>query len=163
MKGFEIEIYRFYLLIANVVAIIMLLTSFKWPRGGRVLFFLLFAWACWMNWQTLLYTPRVYLEYADFTWSAAYRNFITGWFSQHIQLAVGLIATCQGLIAASMLLNGQIFRIGAMGAILFLLAITPLGRGAGFPATLLMAVSMIVILRKHSDEFIWKSHKTIMV
>jgi len=163
MKGFEIEIYRYYLLIANLIAIIILLASLKWPRAGRALFSLLFAWACWMNWQTLLRTPQVYLEYADYTWSGAYRNFINGWFSRHIEFAVGLIATCQGAIALSMLLYGKLFRAGAIGAVVFLLAITPFGMGSGFPATAIMALGLILILRKHSDNFIWRSQKAVAI
>jgi hypothetical protein len=74
-----------------------------------------------------------YLEYADLTWSSWYRSFIKGWFADHIQLAVGLIATCQGLIAISMLLKGWLYKIGSVGAIIFLLSILPFGVGSGFP------------------------------
>lgn len=156
MKGFENEIYRYLLLISNVAALLLLLIAIKWPRIARILFFLLFAWACWMNWTTALEKPQVYLDYADLTWSKFYYNFIHGWFADHIQQAVIGIAICQGLIALSMLLNKWIFKAGAAGAIIFLLAIIPFGVGSGFPATLIMAVAMIVILRKQADGFLWQ-------
>ncbi|MES1217806.1 MAG: hypothetical protein ABUT20_20035 [Bacteroidota bacterium] len=161
MKGFENEIYRYLLLTSNLAAIIMLLVAIKWPRGGRVLFFLLFAWACWMNWTTAIEKPQVYLEYANLTWSGIYRNFINGWFSEHLVFSVTLIAICQGLIAISMLLSGWIFKAGAIGAIIFLVAIVPFGIGSGFPTTLIMAAAMIIILRKRADQFIWFANKSI--
>jgi hypothetical protein len=155
MKGFENEIYGYLLLVSNLVALIILFAALKWPRLARLLFFLLFAWASWMNWTTAIEKPHVYLEYGTLTWSEFYRNFINGWFAQHIQLSVDFIAACQGLIALSMLLNKWIFKAGAIGAILFLLAIVPFGVGSGFPTTLIMAIAMIIILRKHADRLIW--------
>lgn len=156
MKGFENEIYRYLLLISNIAALLLLFVAVKWPRAARVLFFLLFAWACWMNWTTALEKPQVYLDYADLTWSKFYYNFIHGWFADHIPQAVIGIAICQGLIALSMLLNKWIFKTGAAGAILFLLAIVPFGVGSGFPATIIMAIAMIMILRKGADRFVWQ-------
>jgi hypothetical protein len=156
MKGFENEIYRYLLLISNIAALLLLFVAVKWPRIARILFFLLFAWACWMNWTTALEKPQVYLDYADLTWSRFYYNFIRGWFAGHIQPVVIGIAICQGLIALSMLWNKWIFRTGAAGAILFLLSIIPFGVGSGFPATVIMAVAMIVILLKHCDGFLWQ-------
>lgn len=158
MKGFENEIYGYLLLVSIVVGIIILLVSARWPRAARVLFFVLFACASWANWQTSRQTPNVYLEYADLTWSTLYKQIINGWFSRHIQLSVGFIAICQALIAISMLLHKWLFRTGAIGAIIFLVAIIPFGLGSGFPTTLLMAIAMIIILRKHTDQYIWQSN-----
>lgn len=155
MKGFENEIYLYLLMLSNLAALILLFAAVRWPRVARLLFFLLFAWASWMNWTTAIEKPQVYLEYAHFTWSVTYSNFINGWFSHHIRTSVGFIATCQALIALSMLLNKWIFKSGAIGAIIFLLAIVPFGVGSGFPTTLIMAIAMIVILKKHADQLIW--------
>ncbi|MGZ8525867.1 MAG: hypothetical protein ACXWV1_15655, partial [Chitinophagaceae bacterium] len=81
---------------------------------------------------------------------------ITGWFADHVQSAVAFIAACQGLIAVSMLLKGWIFSLGAIGGIIFLLAILPFGVGSGFPCTAIMAAALFVLLRKHDIEFIWR-------
>jgi len=162
MKGFENEIYLYLLLISNAVALLLLFAAIRWPRIARVLFFLLFAWACWMNWTTAIEKPQVYLDYADLTWSSWYYNFIHGWFANHIQVSVTFIAVCQGLIAFAMLMSGWIFKTGAIGAILFLLAIVPFGVGSGFPTTIIMAVAMMVILIKHESDFIWR-HKKLML
>lgn len=163
MKGLDNELYIILLTICNVVAILQLITAIKWPRIARFSFFLLFAWASWTNWIESQLRPQFYLDYADLTWSDGYMDFINGWFSQHIQLAVGFIATCQGLIAISLLLKGWIFRIGSIGAIIFLLAILPFGVGSGFPCTAIMAAAIIVLLRKHNNEFIWQKNNLIGV
>lgn len=159
MKGFENEIYRYLLLISNVAALIMLFASIRWPRMARVLFFLLFGWACWMNLTTAIEKPQVYLDYGELTWSRLYYDFIHGWFSKHIKETVSFIAICQGLIAVSMLLKGWIFKAGVIGAIVFLLAIVPFGVGSGFPTTLIMAIALVIILIKHADNFVWISNK----
>lgn len=156
MKGLENQDYVLLLAISNTIAILLLLAALWWPRIARILFFLLFSWACWINWTTSQRIPDSYLEYADLTWSGWYRNFITGWFANNIQLAVGSIAACQGLIAVSMLLKGWIFKMGIIGAILFFLSILPLGVGSGFPCTAIMAVAMLILTKKDNIEFIWE-------
>lgn len=163
MKGLDNDLYVVMLIISNAVAVLQLIAAWKWPRIARLSFFLLFAWASWMNWTTSQQSPQFYLEYADLTWSNWYYEFINGWFADHIQLAVGFVATCQGLIAISLLLKGWIFRIGAIGAIIFLLAILPLGVGSGFPCSGIMAIAIAVLLRKHNNRFLWEKQKTLAV
>lgn len=159
MKGLNNELYMILLIVSNAVALLVWLFAVKWPRAGRLCFFILFAWAAWTNWTASRQTPQLYLDYADLAWSTWYSRFINGWFGQHIQLVVGLIAVCQALIAASMLLKGWIFRAGAAGAILFLLAIIPLGTGSGFPCTAILAIAMGLLLKKHDNRFIWEQNK----
>ncbi|KAA5539950.1 hypothetical protein [Adhaeribacter rhizoryzae] len=154
MKGLENQTYLIAYLISNAVAILMLISAWRWPRVGRLMFLMLFAWACWINWKTVLSAPEVYLDYADLTLSDLYKKFITGWFSEHIQLVVGFIATCQGLIAVSMLLRGKVYTIGLIGGIIFLYAIIPFGVGSAFPATLIMALAMVVLSRGNPD-YLW--------
>lgn len=154
LKGLENQAYLLPYIISNVVALVLLYCASQWPRVGRLLFLLLFAWASWTNWNTALDTPEVYLDYANLTFLDLYRETIQGWFSEHILLAVGIIATCQALIAVSMALKGWLFRLGATGAILFLVAIAPLGVGAAFPATLIMALAMGVLMSK-SHSYLW--------
>jgi len=159
MRGLDNELYIILLIISNVIAILQLIASIKWPRIARLTFFLLFAWAGWINWKTAKQSPGDYLEYADLTWISWYASFIKGWFAQHILLAVGFIATGQALIAVSMLFKGRIYTIGCVGAIAFLLAILPLGVGAGFPATAIMAIACFILLKKQPAKFLWQSDK----
>jgi hypothetical protein len=156
MKGLENQTYLLMLVIANAVAILQLIAAIKWPRIARFSFFLLFAWASWINWRTSQYTPHFYLEYADLTWSGWYRDFILCWFARNIPLAVGIIASCQGLIAISMLLKGWIFKLGSIGAIVFLISIIPFGVGSGFPCTFIMATAVLILLRNNNNQFLWQ-------
>ena len=156
MKGLDNEAYVILLIISNVVALLQFAAALKWPRIARLSFFLLFVWASWTNWTTSHQTPQFYLEYADLTWSSWYKDFIDGWFATHIQLAVGLIAVCQALIAVSMLLNGWIFITGAFGAMIFLVSILPFGVGSGFPCTAIMAAAIFILIKKHNNRFIWQ-------
>ena len=156
MKGLDNQLYLVLLIISNVIAILQLIAAVKWHRMAKLSFFLLFAWACWMNWTTSQQTPDVYIDYANLTWSQWYGNIIHGWFARHIQLAVGFIAVCQGLIAISMLLKGIVFKTGCIGAIIFLLCIVPFGVGSGFPATVIMAAAIFILFKKHYHKFIWQ-------
>jgi len=156
MKGLENQSYLFMLLAFNVLAIIFLVTAIKWPRIGRLLFFALFAWASWMNWTTSQRSPNEYLRYADLNFSQWYSDFINGWFSKHIPAVVGFIATCQGLIAISMVWKGPLYKIGCTGGVIFLLAIAPLGVGSGFPCTITFAIALIILFRK-GNNYLWNS------
>ena len=156
MKGLDNQLYLILLIISNAIAVLQLVAAIKWPRIARLSFFLLFAWACWMNWTTSRQTPDVYIDYANLTWSKWYSDFIHGWFAAHIPLAVGFIALCQAYIAVAMLLKGILFKIGCIGAILFLLCIVPFGVGSGFPATVIMAAAVLVLYKNNSGQFLWQ-------
>ena len=156
MKGLDNQLYVLLLVISNAIALLQLIAAIKWPRLAKLSFFLLFAWACWMNWTTSHQTPDAYIDYANLTWSRWYSNFIHGWFAAHIPLAVGFIAICQGLIAIALLLKGVVFKTGCIAAIIFLLCIVPFGVGSGFPATVIMAIAIFILFRKGSDKLIWQ-------
>jgi hypothetical protein len=151
MKGLENQAYLFGFIAFNVIALAFIFFAIKWPRIGRTLFFLLFTWACWMNWTYSQNDPGAYQEYASLTFLGFYKDFITGWFKQNTSCVVATIATCQGLIAISMLLKGWIYRLGCIGAIIFLLAIAPLGVGSGFPCTICFAIALLVLYQKGKD------------
>jgi len=158
MKGLENNTYLILYVISNVVALVMLYAAWKNHRILRLMFFILFAWASWTNWTEAIKTPQFYLDYADLTFFGFYYDFIHGWFSHHITLAVGFIAICQAFISISMFLKGRILKTGAIGAIIFLLAIAPLGVGAAFPCTLIMAVAMSSLLREKQIDYLWNGH-----
>ncbi|MBT8301171.1 MAG: hypothetical protein KJO63_07565 [Maribacter sp.] len=143
-------------ILSNGVAILFLLAAIKKTKLARLLFALLFGWACWLNLTTAQYYPEEYLNYAVLTPFEPYRDFINGWFKMNIIPMVTLIAIGQGLMALGMLLKGWLVRIACFGAIIFFLAIIPLGIGSGFPATLVSAVSIYFILKKDDLNYLWK-------
>jgi hypothetical protein len=155
MKSLDNPTSLIMYIIANVIALMMLWAAWKQHRFLRLMSFLLFAWASWANWTEVINNPHSYLDYANLSFWAFYHHIIQGWFSKHIELAVGFIATCQACIAISMLLKGWILKIGAVGAIIFLLAIVPFGIGSAFPCTLIMAVAMWSLLREKQIDYLW--------
>ena len=156
MSNLNHNVFIALYLISNLLALAMLWAGWKNQRILRGLILLVFAWASWTNWNEALIAPQFYLDYANLTFLSFYRYFINGWFSTHITLTVGFIATCQLLIAISMLFKGWIFKTGAVGAITFLIAIAPLGFGAAFPCTLIMAAAILLMLRKKEFDYLWK-------
>lgn len=159
MKGLENATYLMLYIISNVIALLLLWAAWKQPRIARLLFFLIFTWASWTNWTTALQIPQFYIEYADLSFLGIYKQFIRGWFSDHITEAVGFIATCQALIAASMLLKGWLLKTGVIGAIIFLLAIAPLGVGSAFPFSLTASVALYLIIRYPFNDYLWINAK----
>ena len=143
-------------MLSNLLAIFFLLASWKTPKIARVLFFLLFCWAGFTNANEVLKYPGQYLNYAEFTFLPFYKNFIDGIFSSYTQEIVLFIAASQMAIGISMLLKGCIYKLGAIGGIIFFLAIAPLGIGAAFPATIIGAIGLFMIFNK-ANRFTWKT------
>jgi len=138
-------------LTASLIGLAILVMSIRSARTGRVLLSALFVWASGTNLRVALTAPVDYLNYAQFAVLDLYRAFITGFFAEHITAIVGAIAVGQAAIAFLLATNGWTRRLGYIGAIIFLLAIVPLGVGAGFPATILMALAAAEVL--HSDHY----------
>jgi hypothetical protein len=141
--------------ISNVLSIIILITAIRKPKLARFLFILLFIWASWLNYSIAHENPNDYLNYASLTPFGLYEDFINNWFKSHITLIVTLISFGQGLIAIGMLLKGWMVRFSCIGAIIFFLAIAPLGIGSGFPATITLSVAIYFILKNDDLNYLW--------
>lgn len=142
-------------LVSNTIAVLLLWTAYKKPKLTRFLLMLVFGWACWLNYTTSHETPEDYLQYAALTPFGPYRDFIIGWFSEHITPIVSTIAIGQGLIAIGMALKGFLVRLACIGAIVFLIAISPLGIGSGFPAPVIIAFAIYMVLKKDDLNYLW--------
>ena len=142
-------------LIANIVGLLFLWAAVKKQPLARLLFVLLFGWACWLNYTLSHEKPEAYLTYANAA-TTLYADFINGWFRQHITEMVSLIAIGQGLIAIGMLLKGWWVKIACIGVIIFLIAIAPLGMYAGFPFAITVGIAAYLILKKDSFDYLWK-------
>ncbi len=140
--------------ISQVAALLILLASWKLPRLGRLLFALLFGWASWMNSTIALNTPEAYLEYAGMA-IPLYSKFITGWFSEHITPLILLVASGQLMISIGMLLKGVWVKLACAGAILFLIAIAPLGVGSAFPFSIFTSLGAYLIYKKGPHNYLW--------
>ncbi len=158
MTGLENSTYVLLYTLSNGIALLLLLIAWRKPRIARLLFFLLFGWASITNFTAAARHPEFYLSYADLALLTSYERFIRGWFSSHIRDMVSLIALGQFLIAASMLLKGWALKAGAIGAIIFLLAIAPLGIGAAFPFSITASIALLQIMRS-SNDYLWVSSR----
>ena len=132
-------------LVANGVALGMLVVAFRSRDAARWIGACVFAWAAVINSWTALVRPEVYVDYATLTPSAIYRDFILGWFSHHVRLLVWPIAIGQAAIAVLLASRPLAARwLGVLGAVAFLLAIAPLGVGSGFPFSLTFGAALLV-------------------
>jgi hypothetical protein len=134
--------------IANVFALVTLVAAWRWPDAVRWVGAGVFAWAAAINTWTALTNPQVYVEYATLTPSALYRSFILGWFREHVALMVLPIAAGQLMLAAGFASPHRMHRrLAVAGAVVFLLAIAPLGVGAGFPFSLTFGAALLLAVR----------------
>jgi hypothetical protein len=136
---------------SNVVAVLMLLACWRWRNVGRFLFFALFLWAAQTNLRVALFHPNDYLQFARWA-TEPYRRFIEGPFARHVSLMVGAIAVGQLAIAVLVTLRGRAVGLGLVGAIVFLLAIAPLGRGSAFPFSLIVSAAALRLMRASFDQ-----------
>lgn len=141
--------------VVNLLFLFSIWSSKTWPRLTRLAFLLLFGWAAGFNAANALSVPWVYQAYAD-TAIPLYKWFILGPFVAIIKPMVLLIAAGQALIALSMVLKGDLFRIGCWDGAVFGLAIAPLGLYAAFPATVLMAISFYRLQKNHTNTYLWE-------
>jgi hypothetical protein len=132
-------------LISNAVAVTILCLAFVWPRIVKWVWVAVFIWAAAVNTLTARSTPWEYLAYGGLTPSDLYRQFIEGWFSQHIVPVVLSIAVGQLIIAMLLTYADQARRLGVVGGTIFLIAIAPLGVGSGFPFSLTAIASLFVM------------------
>ncbi|MFC5412469.1 hypothetical protein ACFPMF_24305 [Larkinella bovis] len=141
--------------VVNLVFLFTIWSSKHWPRLTRLFFLLLFGWAAWFNGSTVLDSPWVYQDYAD-TAVPLYRWFILGAFTYIIKPMILFIVVVQALIALTMLLKGDLFRLGCWNGLIFGLAIAPIGWYAAFPATVLMAIAFYRLQKNHDNTYLWE-------
>lgn len=137
--------YLVMYLTANAVGLVLLEIGYWFPRLARWAWIGIFVWAACVNTVTAATEPWAYLAYGGLTPSAWYHDFINGWFSQHIPAFVGSIAAGQLAIAILLSRDARARRLGVIGAIVFLVAIAPLGIGSGFPFSV-SAIASIVLM-----------------
>ena len=148
---------------SNVLAASLVLTSFLWPRAGRVVFMIIFTLAGLFNGYAVLTTPDVYVSsFGGFAVFEGYRSFINGFFHEHTQAIV--LAIAMGQMCITVLLAGRrtMRWAGVIGGTIFLLAIAPLGIGSAFPCTILLAFALLLTSwRERPRAIAPKEHRTI--
>jgi hypothetical protein len=134
-------------ILGNTLALVLLGVAAKAPHVARYIVGVGFITAGIFNCYTVLHMPRVYVDgYGPLAiWS--YARFIYGPFARHTATFIIAIATSQCVAGLLALVPGRLRRLGLVGMIVFLLAITGLGWGSAFPATLIMVAALWLVYR----------------
>lgn len=146
--------------ISNLAGFVLIILAIMRPSTTRWIFSFIFTGAAAFNTMTAIYSPEDYLSYASMAALPLYEDFINGFFSGHIRVIVISIAAAQLFIGMSITGRAVLANIALAGAAFFLLAIAPLGAGAAFPSSVLMAAACIILLFKKKQALpILKSRK----
>jgi hypothetical protein len=147
-----IERHIFYAYIgSNFLALVMVALSWRWKAAGRLAFILLFLVAGIYSLGTAFARPDEYVS----SIRLAYGSFTLRFFLRHPTAIVAVIGIGQLAIAALVSLRNWQVTLGLLGALLFLLGIAPLGTAAGFPASLIMAIAALLLLRARYASTLW--------
>jgi len=130
-------------LISILIAVGFLVAAVRRPRLARKLYLGLFVYASLVNATVCLIAPESYVSNARFALLELYRQFIVGWFAEHVTWMVGSIALGQALIAAGLALGGHWARLALLGSVAFFVGIAPLGVGSAFPSSLIWAAGAL--------------------
>ena len=75
--------------ISNIVAVIMLACSWKYPALSRIIYFFMFGWAAFTNAAVAVNSPQHYLSYSQYAVLDSYINFIDGFFWSRMANVLG--------------------------------------------------------------------------
>lgn len=140
--------------VSNTIAVLVLWLAWKKPTAARMCLGVIFLGASLFNAYTAATTPEDYLGYERFAVLESYRQFIRGWFAKHTGPMVLSIAAGQFVIAIGMFLNRKLKRMAIVGAVVFGLAIAPLGVGSASPCSILLAISAVLLWnRGHGHRY----------
>jgi len=148
MYKMSLQEYLLPYIISNAIGLLLIYICYRWFRAGRILFGLIFLAAGVFNFYITCKSPEIYVEvYGASAVFSFYKDFIYGFFNEHVTLLVRIIAIGQVIVGIFLFLRGVFFKLGILGGILFLLAISPLGIGSAFPCTVFMAIGLYLLYR----------------
>lgn len=133
------------ILITHVLTFLLIFICYKWPKIGKVAWAVIFIAAGLFNIYSVISDSQLYVNTYGQHAIPLYQKFIFGLFSTNTILFVAMIAAGQILVGLFLFMKKMPLKLGVLGGILFLVAISPLGVGAAFPSTLLMAFSLVLM------------------
>jgi hypothetical protein len=134
--------------LSSVLSVALAAAAWRWPRGGRLPYAVLFGGASVLNAVTALRTPMVYVEGFGPRAVGPMKEIIEGAVALAPDAFVLAIAVGQAAIAAGLAVGrGAALVLGVAGAATFLVAISWLGVGAAFPTNLVLAAGVLLLLR----------------
>ncbi|WP_143306433.1 hypothetical protein [Chitinophaga vietnamensis] len=142
------NIFSIAYLVTNLSSIFILVAAIKWPGLARFLLSSLFFVAALYNVDTIMRAPQSYLVLGGLAVFPVYEDFIFGAFKNNITTFVLSIAFLQLFTSFAIAARGELMKVGLTIAIVFLLAIAPLGAGAAFPSSVILAIAAVILLFK---------------
>jgi hypothetical protein len=134
--------------VTSAVSLALLVAAWRRPRVGRWAFALLFLGAAVFNAVGALRDPRIYVTGFAPHAIGPFREFIERVVALAPDAFVLAIAVGQFLIGIALASgDGLVLRLGVIGAVVFLVAISWLGVGAAFPTNLVLAVGARLLWR----------------
>jgi hypothetical protein len=133
--------------VTNIISLVLIGFCYKWPSLGSFIWGIIFLFAGVYNGFTAMHLPESYQIYSE-TAVYYYQEFIKGIFAEQARVFIMFIVLSQLLISFGLFFKENFYKIALIGAMIFLIAITPLGIGSAFPATLLMTISLFILYKK---------------
>jgi len=135
-------------IISHAVALIYVIAAWRWPRATRYVTGAGFAFAGAFNTYWAATAPVIFVKAYGPHAIPLYQTFIYGAFARHT--ASFVLAIAAGQMAVGVLAFAPLpwRRLSYIGAIVFLLAITPLGIGAAAPSELIFAAGVALLFRE---------------
>ncbi|CAL1518886.1 hypothetical protein [Chitinophaga sp. MM2321] len=149
-------------LVANVISLIILLLAIFRPNIARGALAAVFIGAAFFNAVMAIRHPELFMAYGAMTVSPVYEQFIYGAFRNNITAIVVSISICQLATGIFITAREALLKLGLTAATIFLVAIAPLGAGAAFPSTLILAAAAVILLFKErylsAHPILFKAH-----
>jgi hypothetical protein len=136
-------------IVSNAFALALIVLCWHLPKVGRAIIGLGFMAAAAVNALTVLNNPQAYVRgFGPEALFPFYEDFIYGPLAADPAAFILPLALAQVIIGLLMFFRGDWLKVGLGGGTVFLLAITPLGRGAAFPMPLLVVVALWVLWQR---------------
>ncbi|OMP75195.1 hypothetical protein [[Flexibacter] sp. ATCC 35208] len=145
MRG---NLFSLAFLVSNAGAILILLISIWYKRAGRIIIALLFLIAALVNAWQATFKPDVYNVYELIAALPVYEYLIAEVLLIHITLYIILLMIIQLFIGIGILYNRK---TALVAGIVYLLALAPLGAGSSFPCTVILAIAVILLLKREKQ------------
>ena len=147
--------YMLPVILSNLVAVILALSSYNFPRFMRFIWGLIFIAAGIINLITVYNEPAMYISGFGPAAVDPYKEIIYGPFSKQPAVYVTLIAVGQIIVGGLIWSRNFWYYLGLTGGMIFLLAIAPLGVGSAFPSSVIMALGLVLMMRKKRKKSIF--------
>jgi hypothetical protein len=136
------------LLVANAFAVAFLVLALFRPNVARMVTGGGFIVASLVNATLALRDPQIYVRGFGPYAVGVYKDLIYGILAQAPGRLILALAVWQFIVGAVILTNStELVRLGCAAATIFLIGLSPLGLGCGFPSNLIFAAGVVVLIR----------------